>query len=70
MNDWNEHVIKAKLDDLWTDYFAKQNKDQAEEQGILAVIRGREGRENGARSGREQPMYTPYLEKLWLSYGK
>jgi hypothetical protein len=68
LNDWNERVAKAKLDDLWADYFAKQKKDRRKEQGIFVVVKRREGRESGARSGREQLMYTLSLEKLWLFF--
>jgi hypothetical protein len=60
LNDWNKCIAKAKLDDLRADYFTKKKKDQAEEQGISTVVRGREGKESGARSGREKPMYTPF----------
>jgi hypothetical protein len=56
LNDWNEHVTKAKLDDLRTDYFTKQKKNQTKEQQIFVVVKGREGRESGARGGKEQPM--------------
>lgn len=42
----------------------KQKKNQVEEQGIYAVVRGREGRDSGAKSGKEQPMYTLSLEKI------
>ncbi len=38
-----------------------------EEQGISTVVTRRGGRHNGAKSGREQPMYTPSSKKLWLS---
>jgi hypothetical protein len=44
------------LDDLQADYFVKQKKDQVEEEGIFAVVKGKEGKEgkeSGARSGRE-----------------
>jgi hypothetical protein len=51
------------LDDLQVDYFAKKKKDQVEEQGISVVVRGKEGRENGARSGRKQPVYTLVFRK-------
>ncbi len=39
LNEWNEHVAEFKLDDLCTDYFAKQKKHQAKEQGISSVQR-------------------------------
>jgi hypothetical protein len=35
-----------------------------EGKGISTVMKGRKGKENGARSGREQPMCTSSLEKL------
>jgi hypothetical protein len=56
------------LDDLWADYFAKQKKDRRKEQGIYVVVKRKEGRESGARSGRKQLVYTLSLEKLWLSF--
>ncbi len=67
MNDWNECVVEAKLDDLRADYFAKQKKDRVEDQGIFVVVKRREGKESGANSGREQLVYTLSLKKLWLS---
>jgi hypothetical protein len=56
------------LDDLQANYIAKQKRDQAKEQGVSEIMRGREGRESGARSGTEQPVYSPSLEKLWLFF--
>ncbi len=56
------------MDDLRADYFAKQKKDQAEEQGIFVVVKRKEGRQSGARSGREQLVYTLSLKKLWLFF--
>jgi hypothetical protein len=41
------------LDDLKVDYFVKQKKSLAEEQGIYVVVRGREGRDSDAKSGKE-----------------
>jgi hypothetical protein len=55
------------LDDLYANYFAKHKRHQVEEQGISTVVTRRGGRHNGAKSGREQPMYTPSSKKLWLS---
>jgi hypothetical protein len=44
LNDWNEHVAEAKLNDLRTDYFAKRKKIQVEGQGIFVVVKGKEGK--------------------------
>jgi hypothetical protein len=38
------------------------------EQGISVAMRGKEGKDSGAKSGRKQPMYTPSSKKLWLSF--
>jgi hypothetical protein len=52
------------LDDLYANYFTKQKRHQVEEQGISTVVIGKEGKDNGAKSGREQPMYTSsFLKK-------
>ncbi len=59
----DECVAKAKLDDLQANYFAKQRKHWAEEQEISTLVKGKEGKDNGARSGRKQQVYTPFLEK-------
>jgi hypothetical protein len=64
LHDCNECVSKAKLDDLWADYFTKQKKDRVEEQGISKVVRRRKGRESSARSGREQLAYTSSSKRL------
>jgi hypothetical protein len=66
LNIWNECVAEAKLDDLYANYFAKHKRHQVEEQGISTIVIGKEGRDNGAKSGREQLVYTLSLEKLSL----
>jgi hypothetical protein len=55
-------MVEANLDDLKVDYFAKQKKNLVKDQGISTVVRGREGKESGAKSKREQLVYT-YLQK-------
>jgi hypothetical protein len=55
------------LDDLYANYFAKQKRHQVEEQGISTVVTRRQGRDNGAKSGKEQLVYTLSSKKLWLS---
>ncbi len=51
-------MVEANLDDLKVDYFAKQKKNLAKDQGISTVLRGREGKESGAKSKREQLVYN------------
>jgi hypothetical protein len=68
LNDWNKCVAKAKLDDLWADYFAKQRKNQMEKQGISATMKGREGKDNGVKSGKKQPVYTPVFRKTLVVF--
>jgi len=38
-----------------------------EEQGISIVVTKKEGKDSGAKSGREQLVYTSSSKKLWLS---
>jgi len=68
LNDWNECIAKAKLDDICADYFVKQKRRQAKKQVISGVVIRREIRDSGAKSGRERPMYTSSSKKLWLSF--
>jgi hypothetical protein len=60
-------MVEANLDDLKVDCFAKQKKNLAKDQGISIVVRGKEGKESGAKSKREQPVYNLSSKKLWSS---
>jgi hypothetical protein len=61
LNEWNECVIEAKLDDLCTNYFTKLKKHGGEEQGIFAITIGRKGKDSGVKCGREQLVYEEAL---------
>jgi hypothetical protein len=67
LHDWNEHVVKAKLDDFQVNYFIKQKKNRAKEEGISTIMKGREGKESGARSGRNNQC-TPHLQKTLIVF--
>jgi hypothetical protein len=46
----------------------KTKKHRTEKQGISTIMIRKNGTDSGAKSGRKQPVYTPSLEKFWLSF--